>query len=211
MITFPSCEWQKKEPLSQAVSDENWALLPHGRPWRGGSPWCRPALWFVEKKIWMGERCTSLSPRTARRKDSPKLNTPPPPPPPYICIWTISNPTWTPETQSETLRRLQNITVQTVWRPYDPITRSGPSLDKKTRDGRSALWGKGVPRPALWNTLAAPPAKTVKTVGRWLGKIKRSHDKTIWQHGTMIMVIIITHLLLYTSKLLKYTCWVYNV
>ena len=154
------------------MSDENWALLPHGRPWRGGSLWSRPALWFVEKK---------------------------------------SNPTWTPETQSETLRRLQNITVQTVWRPYDPITRSGPSLDKKTRDGRPALWGKGVPLPALWNTLAAPPAKTVKTVGRWLGKIKRSHDKTIWQHGTMIMVIIITHLFLYTSKLLKYTCRVYNV
>ena len=54
--------------------------------------------------------------------------------------------------------------------------------------------------PSPWNTLAALPgsSKMVKTAGRWWGKKKwllnlsnsRGRIRTIWQHWTMIMIII---------------------
>ena len=158
----------------------------------------------------MGEKC--ISPRTARRKDSPKLNTPPPSPVPFTFVF--ERYPIRPERQRRKVRRWEDSKIypsKLYEGPTIPLLGQGLVLTKRPGMDAPPCEERGFPALPCETPLRQGPQKTVKTVGRWLGKIKESHDKTIWQHWTMIMVIILTHLLLYTSKLLKYTCWVYNV
>ena len=119
-----------------------------------------------------------------------------------------------PERQRRKVRRWEDskIYLSKLYEgPTIPLLGQGLVLTKRPGMDAPPCEERGFPALPCETPLRQGPQKTVKTVGRWLGKIKESHDKTIWQHWTMIMVIILTHLLLYTSKLLKYTCWVYNV